>query len=277
MLTPKTFLGFSFRARRFLFVFLVQRALISAPGEKKNQKIQENAYLWTSSRGKVLSSTVAEKETDCSTENNSIMETDREGKFVSSSKLFLAVHHTSTESQSRLNCLVCRLFWSTGVAEGLIMVDSGTSLRAERFFGIVFWALWKCWPWQRRRSWMSYHRSITLLRRVSFTMSVSSRSLVWRERESILEKAVEAICSSGQPFSFYFAALRDGGLLEMSCFSSKVSSMLPLASASWPLHFAFRLWSTVFIFWRFVCFSVLPHWFFKKKLDEKRKKQTSCN
>ena len=38
-------------------------------GEKKKQKkFKENAYLWTSWRGQVLSSTVAEKETDCSTQ-----------------------------------------------------------------------------------------------------------------------------------------------------------------------------------------------------------------
>ena len=37
----------------------------------------------------------------------------------------------------------------------------------------------------------------------SFAMSVSERSLVWRERESKLEKAVEEICSSGCPlFAF---------------------------------------------------------------------------
>ena len=72
------------RARRFLFVFLVQRALISTCGEKKtNKKIQENAYLRTSRCGQVLFSTVAEKETDCSAQNNSNMETDGEGKFVS--------------------------------------------------------------------------------------------------------------------------------------------------------------------------------------------------
>ena len=53
----------------------------------KSNKVLEkklNAlYLWTSSRGQVLSSTVAEKEIDCSTQNNSIMKTDQEGKFVS--------------------------------------------------------------------------------------------------------------------------------------------------------------------------------------------------
>ena len=30
-----------------------------------------------------------------------------------------------------LDCLVCRFYWSTGAAEGLIMKDSGTNLRGE--------------------------------------------------------------------------------------------------------------------------------------------------
>ena len=40
-------------------------------------------------------------------------------------------------------------------------------------------------------------RSLSCAR--SFAMSVSARSLVWRERESQLEKAAEEICSSGLP------------------------------------------------------------------------------
>ena len=116
-------------------------------------------------------------------------------------------------------------------------------------------------------------RSLSCAR--SFAMSVSERVLVWRERESKLEKAAEEICSSGHP-SFFLAALRDGGLLEMSCFSSMVSSMVPLANASWPSHFAFPLWSTVFIFWWFVCFFRAPALIFKNKWTRNIKKQTSC-
>ena len=105
-------------------------------------------------------------------------------------------------------------------------------------------------------------RSLSCAR--SFAMSVSERSLVWRERESKLEKAAEEICSSGHP-SFFLAALRDGGLLEMSCFSSMVSSMVPLANAFWPSHFVFPLWITVFIFWWFVCFFHAPALIFENK------------
>ena len=50
------------------------------------------------------------------------------------SKLFLAVHRSSkwiTVPPAGLDCLVCRFYWSTGAAEGLIMKDSGTNLRGE--------------------------------------------------------------------------------------------------------------------------------------------------
>ena len=45
-------------------------------------------------------------------------------------------------------------------------------------------------------------------------MSVSARSLVWRERKSNFEKTAEEICSSGRPFFFRYTARR----LEMSFF-----------------------------------------------------------
>ena len=60
------------------------------------------------------------------------METDGEGKFVSfkvvlgSTSLFKMNH-----GPAGLDCLVCRFYWSTGAAEGLIMKDSGTNLREE--------------------------------------------------------------------------------------------------------------------------------------------------
>ena len=44
-------------------------------------------------------------------------------------------------------------------------------------------------------------RSLSCAR--SFTMSVSARSLVWRERKSNLEKAAEEFCSSGRPLGFF--------------------------------------------------------------------------
>ena len=71
------------------------------------------------------------------------METDREGKFVSfkvvlgGTPLF-KINHGAVS----IDCLVCRYYWSAGVAEGLIMADSGTCLRGEIpqkvFFVIVF-------------------------------------------------------------------------------------------------------------------------------------------
>ena len=60
------------------------------------------------------------------------METDGEGKFVSfkvvlsGTSLFKMNH-----GPAGLDCLVCRFHWSTGAAEGLIMVDSGACLRGE--------------------------------------------------------------------------------------------------------------------------------------------------
>ena len=60
------------------------------------------------------------------------METDGEGKFVSfkvvlgCTSLFKMNH-----GPAGLDCLVCRFYWSTGAAEGLIMKDSGTNLRGE--------------------------------------------------------------------------------------------------------------------------------------------------
>ena len=50
----------------------------------------------------------------------------------------------------------------------------------------------------------------------------------------------------------------------MGWFSSIVSLMIPMANASWPSHFAFPLWSTVFIFWWVVCFFRAPALIFKK-------------
>ena len=60
------------------------------------------------------------------------METDGEGKFVSfkvvlgSTSLFKMNH-----GPAGLDCLVCRFYWSTGAAEGLMVKDSGTNLREE--------------------------------------------------------------------------------------------------------------------------------------------------
>ena len=76
----------------FICVSHPAHALISASGEKK--KFKENAYLWTSSRGQVLSSTVAEKETDRSTQTTVLWRLMEKVNLLVS-KLFLAVHHSS--------------------------------------------------------------------------------------------------------------------------------------------------------------------------------------
>ena len=84
------------RARRFLCVFLVQRTHWFQPRarKKKKKEFKENACLWTSSRGQVLSSTITEKETDCSTQTTVLWRLmEKVNLFVS--KLFLAVHPSS--------------------------------------------------------------------------------------------------------------------------------------------------------------------------------------
>ena len=74
-------------------------------------------------------------------------------------------------------------------------------------------------------------RAITLLR--MFVRHVGESALtatVWREgeqsRKSGKRDQLDILCF------VFFAALQDGGLLEMSCFSSMVPSMVPLANAS---------------------------------------------
>ena len=107
--------------------------MISASGKKKKQKIFQrkcvrlDKFEWTST---VLNS---RREIDRLLDaNNSTMETDGEGKFVSfkfvlgSTSLFKMNH-----GPAGLDCLVCRFYWSAGAAEGLIMKDSRTNLRGE--------------------------------------------------------------------------------------------------------------------------------------------------
>ena len=52
-------------------------------------------------------------------------------------------------------------------------------------------------------------RSLSCAR--SFSMLVSGRSLVWRERESKLEKAAGEICSSGRLLFVFLLYYKDGG------------------------------------------------------------------
>ena len=116
----------------FICVSHPAHALISTSGKKKNKKIQRKCvrldkFAWTST---VLNS---RREIDRLLDaNDGIMETDGEEKFVSlkvvlgSTSLFKMNH-----GPTGLDCLVCRFYWSTGGAEGLIMKDSGTNLREE--------------------------------------------------------------------------------------------------------------------------------------------------
>ena len=117
------------------------------------------------------------------------METDGEGKFVSfkvvlgSTSLFKMNH-----DPAGLDCLVCRFYWSTGAAEGLIMKDSGTNLR-EEVPKKVFFVCDSCCGQnvdldRKEGNPRSYHRSITLLPMfVRYVGECALTATVWRERE----------------------------------------------------------------------------------------------
>ena len=194
----------------FICVSRPAHALISASGEKKkNKKFKENVYLWTSSRGQVLSSTVAEKETDCSTQTTVLWRLMEKVNLLVS-KLFLAVHRSSkwiTVPPVSIACSVAFIgaleqlsdssWWTQG------HVSEEKSL--EKFFFCV------CDSFcgqnvnvdREGAGGSTIARSLSYAR--SFAMSVSARSQAWRERErerggeSKLEKAAEEICSSGRP------------------------------------------------------------------------------
>ena len=187
----------------FICVSRPAHALISASGEKKKQKnFKENASLWTSSRGQVLSSTGAENETDCSTQTvlwRLVEKVNLLVKVVLGSTSLFTVNH----GPASLDCYVCRFYWSTGAAQGPIMVDPGTCLRGEipkkvfSLFVIAFGGPNIDLDREEGAGGPTIARSLSCAR--SFAMSVSVRSLVWRERESQLKKAAEEICSSGLP------------------------------------------------------------------------------
>ena len=85
----------------FVCVSRPAHALISASGEKKKtKKFKENPYLWTSSRGQILSSTVADKETDCSTQKTALWRLMEKVNLLVS-KLFLAVDSIALQNESR--------------------------------------------------------------------------------------------------------------------------------------------------------------------------------
>ena len=160
---------------------------------------------WTSSRGQVLSSTGAEKKTDCSTQTTVLWRLMEKVNLLVKVVLGSTSLFTVNHGPAGLDCLVCRFYWSTGAAEGPIMVDSGTCLRGKIpkkvffLFVIAFGGPNICIDLDREEGagGPTIARSLSCAR--SFAMSVSARSLVWRERESQLEKAAEEICSSGLP------------------------------------------------------------------------------
>ena len=104
---------------------------------------------------------------------------------------------------------------------------------------------------------------------------MSARSLVWRERESKLERAAEEICSSRHPF--FVAALRDGGLhVRNDLFF--INGVVDGTSAARFLTITFRISPVKYrVYFLVVClFFPRARIDFQKKLDEKHKKQTSC-
>ena len=74
------------------------------------------------------------------------METDGEGKFVC---FKVVLGGTSlfkmNQGAAGLDCLFFHFHWSTGAAEGLIMVDSGTSLRGEIPKTVIFKCVIALW------------------------------------------------------------------------------------------------------------------------------------
>ena len=191
------------KARRFLFVSHPAHALISASGEKKkDEKIQRKCvsldnFTWTSAvldsrreRGRLLDA------------NNSNMETEGEGKFVSfkailgSTSLFKMNH-----SPAGLNCLAGVAF--IGSLEQL--KDPSWQIQGqiseEKFLKTFFCVCDSCCEQnvdldrEDRRSWRSYHRSITLLSTfVCYVGECALTATIWRERESYLENAAKDIC-----------------------------------------------------------------------------------
>ena len=183
-----------------------------------------------------------------------------------------------------LDCLVCRFYWSTGAAVGLIMKDSGTNLRGEVPKKVIFVCDSCCGQTvdlDREEGAGGSTTARSLSCACSFAMSLSARSLPRsgeRERKSNVEKAAEEICSSGRPlFVCFFAPLQDVGLLETSCFSSMVSSISGTSSERF-LTITFRISSVKYgVYFLVVClFFLRSRIDFQKRLDEKHKKQPSC-
>ena len=152
---------------------------------REKKFFKENAYLWTSSRGQVLSSTVAEKETDCSTQTTILWRLMPEKVNLLVSKLVLAL-------QNELEQLRDSSWWIQG------HVSEEKSLK--KFFVVCDSFCGQNVDLDREGAGgPTIARSLFSARTRSFAMLVSARSLVWREKESKLEKATEEICASGRP------------------------------------------------------------------------------
>ena len=260
----------------FICVSRPAHALISASGEKK-KNFKENASLWTSSRGQVLSSTGAEKETDCSTQTTVLWRLMEKVNLLVKVVLGSTPLFTVNHGPAGLDCLVCRFYWSAGAAEGPIMVDSGTCLRGEIpkkvFFFVCDSFRWaKHRPWQRRRRWRSYHRSITLLRTV-FVRYVGEYALTGLEREG------EPTRKSGRRDLLKWPSSK----LFFSCTARRwpvrnklffVNGVVDGTSGERFLTITFRIFSVKYrVYFLVVClFFPRSRIDFQKKLDEKHKK-----
>ena len=109
----------------------------------------------------------------------------------------------------------------------------------------------------------------------SFAMLVSARSLVWRERESKLEKAAGEICSSGRPLFVFSLYYKDGGQLETSCFHQWCRRWF-LWRTLLDHHISHFLCEVPCLFFGGLFVFLRSRIDFQKKLDEKHKKETSC-
>ena len=116
-------------------------------------------------------------------------------------------------------------------------------------------------------------------------MSVSACSLVWREGEQTRKSSRRGLLKWTffvfVFFSFFFAALRDSGLLEMSCFSSmhgvvdgtsgeRFLTITPGTFRISPVKYRDYFLVVFFLFFPRSRIG------FPKKLDEKHEKPTSC-
>ena len=266
----------------FICVSRPVHALISASGEKRKRKnFKENPYLWTSSRGQVLSSAVAEKETDCSTQTTVLWRLMEKVNLLVS-KLFLAVDSIALQNESR-----SRRSRLPGVS---LLLEHGSSWGThhggfrDNFRGEVPKKVFLCVIAVVGKTLiLTEKKELEVLPSLDHSLAHVCSPCRWvrahchgLERGRAISKKRQKR-SSGHPLLlFFFAALQDGGLLEMSCLSSMVPSMVPLGERF--LTITFRIWSVKYCVYFLVVCLLFPRSRidFQKKLDEKLKKQTSC-